>query len=51
MGFSDDFMELAGKKAEFKDWMTGEVITESFKEGTPFNDTLLEVLEMTFIWK
>ena len=42
MSFSDDFMELSGKKEtfKFKDWMTGEEITETFEEGTPFDDAL-----------
>ena len=36
MGFSDEFMELSGKKETFKftDWMTGETIEETF-EDTP----------------
>ena len=43
MGFSDETMELSGKKEvfEFTDWMTGETIKETFEEGTPFDDTMI----------
>ena len=41
IGFSDDFLEVKpfSDTWEFTDWFTGETITESFKEGTPFDDT------------
>ena len=43
MAFSDETMELSGKKEvfEFTDWMTGETIKETFEEGTPFDDTMI----------
>ena len=41
IGFSDDFLEVKpfSDTWEFTDWFTGETITESFKEGTTFDDT------------
>ena len=46
LGFSDEYMDVAARVDQWSwtDWYTGETITESFKQGTPFDDVGADAL-------